>query len=95
MDNQDDWNDGYWLEAMDRCSTISVMIDELLIKHPGVLRTPDGEQMIEECLRKVQKLYQAIGLAEYECNPPQPPLNRVLREDGGIGNCPKCGYIVT
>lgn len=64
--NKPTWNDGYWLEAMDRCNTVSIMLDQLLNKHPAVLRTPNGQKMLEKSIDQVQKLYQTIGLAEHE-----------------------------
>lgn len=71
-----DWNDGYWLEAMDRCHTMSVIAHKLFDQHPGILRTPGGPDMSEQVFSHIQKLYQAIGRAEDEARAQEQPVDK-------------------
>lgn len=50
------WNDGYYLEGVDRVHTIRVMIEELLDNHPSIKRL----QLSDE-LEDVQKILGGIS----------------------------------
>lgn len=49
-------------EALDRAYTITVMVDELLVKHDGVARASDAvQQALVRLVDAAADLYQAIG----------------------------------
>lgn len=59
------WNDGYVLEGMDRCHTIMVMMEELLVNHPSILRSEQSEE-VDKVISDVMDIYQKIGLMDEE-----------------------------
>lgn len=65
LDNDFEWNDGYYLEGMDRIHTIHVMIEELLNKHPMIVLS-GGQKVIDDIQNKLSSVYQFIGAMEYE-----------------------------
>ena len=60
-----EFNDGHIVEGMDRCNTIMVMIEELLINHPAVIAT-DSRNIVENASRHIYLIYQAISLLDEE-----------------------------
>jgi hypothetical protein len=58
---EEEWNDGYYFEGMDRCHTIRVMIDELLTDHPAIKSLPGGVKRLEKIDRLLGKIYQGLG----------------------------------
>lgn len=55
-----EWNDGYILEGLDRCYTIQIMLDELLVDHPSVTKV-SGKYLVENVQSIIGDLYQRIG----------------------------------
>jgi hypothetical protein len=55
-----DWNDGYITEGLDRCHTIQVMLQELLVDHPAVLKAGVWTE-ISEASSRIFDAYQKIG----------------------------------
>ena len=62
---EEDWNDGYYIEGMDRCHTVCVMIEELLLHHP-VVKKCEVSFYIEEAERLISRAYQKIGSLSHE-----------------------------
>ena len=61
-----DWNDGYWIEGMDRCNTILILIESLLDAHPAIERTKGGSEKVKKAGEILAELYQDIGAASYK-----------------------------
>ena len=61
-----EWNDGYYLESMDRIHTIQIMAEELLNGHPAILKLKCGEERLELIQDMLYDLYQDIGKMEFE-----------------------------
>lgn len=61
-----EWNDGYFLEGLDRCGTIQMVIENLLVGHPSILRLEDGAERVEIIQEMIQEIYQDIG--EMSCD---------------------------
>jgi len=61
-----DWNDGYYFEASDRCHSILIMIDELLMWHPAVLRVDGVSDKIKQASRLISEANQDICQYEHE-----------------------------
>ena len=66
-DDRIEWNDGYWVEGLDRIHTIQTMVDSLLVcsnagVHPSVLRAglEDDIYMIQSILNLC---YQKMAMA--------------------------------
>jgi hypothetical protein len=60
-----EWNDGYYLEGMDRVHTIQVMISEILDQHPMIVLS-NNQEKLEKIQRKLTEIYQSIGAMEYD-----------------------------
>ena len=60
-----DWNDGYYLEGMDRCHTIMTMMDQLLREHPSIKRVGLDDKF-DSAFDLIYEMYQAIGIYEDE-----------------------------
>ncbi len=58
-----EFNDGHISEAMDRCNTVLVMVNELLYKHPAVKECEGGDLVKDICLSAFE-LMQKIGELE-------------------------------
>ena len=58
-----EWNDGYYFEALDRCHTIKVMISEILDRHPAIEKV-GAQKNINKALGEIMKAYQKIGQQE-------------------------------
>ena len=65
LDKDFKWNDGYYLECMDRLHTIQVMISEILDKHPVIILS-GNQNNLEDIQRQINRIYQDIGAMEYE-----------------------------
>ena len=63
---ENEWNDGYWGECADRLHTIQIMIDNLLDKHPAILRLKCGEERLDLIQDMLYDLYQDTGKREFE-----------------------------
>lgn len=59
------WNDGYYLEGMDRLHTIQVMIEKLLSYHPAIILS-GNQNSIDKVQKLLNDIYQSIGNMEYE-----------------------------
>jgi hypothetical protein len=55
-----DWNEGYVNEGLDRCHTIQVMIEELLVDHPTVLKSKSWDEL-QRASDLINDVYQQIG----------------------------------
>lgn len=55
-----DWNDGYITEGLDRCHTIRMLIEELLVDHPAVLKAGVWTE-VSEAASRIEDAYQMIG----------------------------------
>lgn len=60
-----EWNDGYWVEGLDRVHTILVMFEELLGEdtrgfHPAIKKA-HLEKKVSKIGTKLAKLYQDLG----------------------------------
>lgn len=54
------FNDGYWLEGMDRVSCSIHMIETLILDHPSIQKAElTGE--IENIIEKLDNVYQQLG----------------------------------
>jgi hypothetical protein len=53
--------DTIYIEALDRCNTIGIMIDTLLEDHPAVVDNEDIKLAYEKASSAVADLYQTIG----------------------------------
>lgn len=60
-----EWNDGYYLEGIDRVHTIQVLISEILDQHPAIVLSHHQED-IDIIQDMFSKIYQDIGAMEYE-----------------------------
>lgn len=57
------WNDGYYFEAMDRCNTVMVLIDEILDGHPAIEKV-GAQKDIDAALACLMNAYQRVGEVE-------------------------------
>lgn len=55
-----EFNEGHITEGLDRCNTIMLLIDELLVEHPAVLRVKSGEDL-QTAFNIIMDIYQEIG----------------------------------
>ena len=60
-----EWNDGYYLEGLDRCHTIIIMLDELLVNHPSVLKTKTSINL-ENIFDELHYVYNKISMLDFE-----------------------------
>ena len=58
-----EFNEGHIVEGLDRCHTVMLLINELLVNHPAVTKT-DNETKLEEACASVMEIYQDIGSIE-------------------------------
>ena len=59
-----EWNDGYYLESMDRIHTIQIMIDNLLDQHPAIVKLKCGQERVDLVQDMLGDIYQDIGKME-------------------------------
>ena len=62
-----EWNDGYWVEGLDRAYTLTVMFEQLLGNsaagyHPAITRA-GLQQQCDAVSEQIADLYQLIGAA--------------------------------
>ena len=55
------WNNGYYIEGLDRCNTILTLIEELLVDHPSTEKVPGIASKIEQASDLIMSVYQDIG----------------------------------
>lgn len=54
------YNPGHQIEGLDRCHTLLLMLDSLLVGHPAVVRA-GGDPLIEQAHAALFALYHRIG----------------------------------
>ena len=59
MDKQE-FNEGHIAEALDRVNIIIGMIDDLLVDHPGIVKTGQGDH-VGQAAESLMEAYQNIG----------------------------------
>lgn len=64
QDKEFEWNDGCWVELLDRLNTIMIMQQELLVNHPGVLRAGISEK-IDDLMGDTMQCYQIVGESSF------------------------------
>ena len=65
MSNKQEFNDGHIIEGLDRLNTIIMMIHELLIDHPAILKA-DVEGDAHQAIGILLCAYQKVGELEDE-----------------------------
>ena len=60
-----EWNDGYFLEGMDRIETIRTMIEQILFKHPAIIVT-NNQEAIDSIQMLLGEIYHDIGFLEVD-----------------------------
>ena len=58
-----EFNDGHVVEGLDRCHTVMLLINELLVNHPAVTKT-NNETRLEYACASIMEIYQDIGSIE-------------------------------
>ena len=58
-----EFNDGHAVEGLDRCHTVMLLINELLVNHPAVTKT-NNETKLEDACASIMEIYQDIGSIE-------------------------------
>jgi hypothetical protein len=62
MNNE--WNDGYYFELLDRTHTVMVLIEELVDQHPA-LEKIGCQKDIDLVQSTLMKVYQKVGEADF------------------------------
>lgn len=58
-------NTGHFSEAMDRCSLISTLIEDFLIKQAAIQRLPEAEKALMVAVGIIQNCYQLLGSLDF------------------------------
>lgn len=61
----EEWNDGYYLEGMDRIHVATCGIEDHILEHPSVIKA-GGSEKIALAIRLLSEVYQEIGKIEHE-----------------------------
>jgi hypothetical protein len=64
LDQEVQWNDGYYIEGLDRCANIQNIINEQLLYHPAIIRAGQ-EDKIDEAIKLIGNVYQTIGAMQF------------------------------
>lgn len=54
------YNPGHQIEGLDRCHTVLMMLDQLLLDHPAVVKS-EVSHLVEEAFGAIYQAYQKIG----------------------------------
>ena len=60
MTKASEFNEGHIIEGLDRCHTIMILMDEIIIEHPAVIKAGVNDDLLE-AQGLIMKAYQAIG----------------------------------
>lgn len=60
IENKADFNEGHITEALDRCHTVMLLIDELLHLHPAIVKAGCNDG-IERIADELAEVYQNVG----------------------------------
>ncbi len=58
--SEEEWNDGYWLEAADRIHVIQENIQSHLVDHPAIIKA-DVQEDIDMAMECLQRAYNLVG----------------------------------
>lgn len=59
-------NSGHYLEVMDRCHCQQLMMEELLLSHPVMLKHPELQKDLLAAQKLIGKVYQRLGAMDEE-----------------------------
>jgi hypothetical protein len=60
-----EWNDGYYLEGLDRIETIRIMIEAILANNPAIVLSGNNNN-IDEVHKLLGEIYNSIAKMEIE-----------------------------
>ena len=71
-------NDGYYLELMDRLHVQSCMIEDHLVNHPLTKKIKKVKKLVDKAGWALAEAYQIVGQKSYENEERKNPISKVV-----------------